>query len=192
MKRTFGVVVLLLLMSSPAWSANITGVTQTWTYDPVAKSGTLHLVNQSGKDVIAYSIGQRVKMPDGSLQLVGAMTKQNDHFAPGTSRDEPVGTFSMEGVTVDETTIDVKLDVVVYADNTAEVTDQDAFVQELNRLATIYRNNHEDELLLAESRTLAMVSQNIPEDDASIRAGVKWREQQIMGLEPRTHLKVVP
>jgi hypothetical protein len=127
MKRTFGVVVLLLLMSSPAWSANITGVTQTWTYDPVAKSGTLHLVNQSGKDVIAYSIGQRVKMPDGSLQLVGAMTKQNDHFAAGASRDEPVGTFSMEGVTVDETTIDVKLDVVVYADNTAEVTDQDAF-----------------------------------------------------------------
>lgn len=69
MKRTFGVVALLLLMSSPAWSSNITGVTQTWTYDPVAKSGTLHLVNQSGKDVIAYSIGQRVKMPDGSLQL---------------------------------------------------------------------------------------------------------------------------
>jgi hypothetical protein len=228
MKRTFGVVVLLLLMSSPAWSANINGVTQTWTYDPVAKSGTLHLVNQSGKDVIAYSIGQRVKMPDGSLQLVGAMTKQNDHFAPGTSRDEPVGTFSMEGVTVDETTIDVKLDVVVYADNTAEVTDQDAFerlltewksevlamkktnevieqvladpaihdyqaaiVQELNRLATIYRNNHEDELLLAESRTLAMESQNIPEDDASIAASLKGREQQIMELEPRTHLKVV-
>jgi hypothetical protein len=46
-------------------------------------------------------------------------------------------------------------------------------------------------LLLAESRTLAMESQNIPEDDASIAASLKGREQQIMELEPRTHLKVV-
>ena len=121
-------------MSSPAWSANITGVTQTWTYDPVAKSGTLHLVNQSGKDVIAYSIGQRVKMPDGSLQLVGAMTKQNDHFAPGTSRDELSGTFSMEGVTVDETSVEVKLDVVVYADNTAESNGPGCFRATLDRI----------------------------------------------------------
>ena len=66
-------------------------------------------------------------MPDGSLQLVGAMTKQNDPLRRlARGRDEPVGTFSVEGVAVDETTIDVKLDVV-YADNAAEVTDQDAF-----------------------------------------------------------------
>ena len=76
----------------------------------------------------------------------------------------------------------------------ADATIQDhqaAIVQELNRLATIYRNNQNDELLLAESRTLAMESQNIPQDDAAIAGGVKWREQEIAQLEPRTHLKVV-
>jgi len=36
---------------------------------------------------------------------------------------------------------------------------QAAIAQELNRLATIYRNNHDDELLLAESRSVAMKSQ---------------------------------
>ena len=144
MKKTIGVVVALLLCSRVSWSATVTGVSQTWTYDPVARSGTVHIVNVSHKVITAYSIGLYVTQRDGSTFIAEEKGQEFSltPFAPGETKDEvqvaPSQTQMDSADLNNPNNIRAEVDVVVYADDTAEVNNQQAFDNIVeNRKATL-------------------------------------------------------
>jgi len=120
-------------------------VIEGWHYDPAQKAVILHLVNQSHKDVTAFNISILEKYADGSTSyLDGTPSDIHDHqlmedmlglliniqlgvspgsgngtFAAGTSRDYP------DLVGKDVSGIDAVVDVVAYADGSADVLDND-------------------------------------------------------------------
>jgi len=120
-------------------------VIESWYYDPVQKAVILHLVNQSHKDVTAFNISILEKYADGSTSyLDGTPSNIHDHqlmedmvglliniqlgaspgsgkgtFVAGTSRDYP------DFVGKDVSGIDAVVDVVAYADGSADVRDND-------------------------------------------------------------------
>jgi hypothetical protein len=131
-------------------------VIEGWHYDPkgaVGKTITLHLVNRSNKDATAWNISIAEKYADGSTdyvdgrpnrlgdhqvmedmlgaliqrQLMGAVQKaltipeRNRTFAAGTSRDYMIPEAK------DIADIEAVVDVVAYADGTADVQNDRAF-----------------------------------------------------------------
>src|SRR5882762_3896494 len=120
-------------------------VIESWRYDPAQKAVILHLVNQSHKDVTAFNISILEKYADGSTSyLDGTPSNIHDHqlmedmvglliniqlgaspgsgkgtFVAGTSRDYP------DFVGKDVSGIDAVVDVVAYADGSADVLDND-------------------------------------------------------------------
>src|SRR6267142_7174625 len=127
-------------------------VIEGWHYDPAQKAVILHLVNQSHKDVTAFNISILEKYADGSTSyLDGTPSDIHDHqmmedmlgptinaqmgvvshgsgngtFAAGTSRDYP------DLVGKDVSGIDAVVDVVAYADGTAQVQNNDRAFQNL-------------------------------------------------------------
>src|SRR6267154_4850994 len=121
-------------------------VIESWRYDPVQKAVILHLVNNSHKDVTAFNISILEKYADGSTAYTdGTPSDIHDHqimedmlgpminaqmgivshgtgsgtFAAGTSRDYP------DLVGKDVSGIDAVVDVVAYADGSADVLDND-------------------------------------------------------------------
>ena len=120
-------------------------VIESWRYDPAQKAVILHLVNQSHKDVTAFNISILEKYADGSTSyLDGTPSDIHDHqlmedmlglvintqlgvspgsgkgtFAAGTGRDYP------DLVGKDVSGIDAIVDVVAYADGSADVRDND-------------------------------------------------------------------
>ncbi len=120
-------------------------VIESWHYDPAQKAVILHLVNQSHKDVTAFNISILEKYADGSTSyLDGTPSDIHDHqmmedmlgllisiqlgvssgsgkgtFVAGTSRDYP------DFVGKDVSGIDAVVDVVAYADGSADVLDND-------------------------------------------------------------------
>jgi hypothetical protein len=131
--KSLGVVVLLLLCGCLAWSAPITGVTQTWTYNAETHKGTVHIVNVSRKNIVSYSIGEYVTYKDGHVDIAGERSQMNMYgdgvFAPGQTHDEEVnGPTMMEGADLtDPNNFRATVDVVIYEDDTAEVDNQQAF-----------------------------------------------------------------
>jgi hypothetical protein len=118
-------------------------VLQSWDIDSTKNAVTLHLFNSSGKDVTAYNItikemyGQQVNEHGYSEDMVGVMLRIQDPseihrdelremyhgngtWEAGTSHDQVLSV--QPGLTGFEAT----LDVVVYADKTAEATNRDA------------------------------------------------------------------
>ena len=118
-------------------------VLQSWDIDSTKNAVTLHLFNSSGKDVTAYNItikevyGQQVNEHAYSEDMVGVMLRiqdpteihrdelremyhSNGTWEAGTSHDQVLSV--QPGLTGFEAT----LDVVVYADKTAEATNRDA------------------------------------------------------------------
>lgn len=116
---------------------------QSWDIDSTKNAVTLHLFNSSGKDVTAYNItiketyGQQVNEHQYYEDVVGVMLRIQDPteihrdelaemyhgngtWEAGTSHDQVL--FVQSGLTDFEAT----LDVVVYADKTAETTNHDA------------------------------------------------------------------
>ncbi len=121
-------------------------VVVTWHYYAEPKMLVIHLTNNSGKDITAYNVSIRNKYADGthddqccglqsSSELLGGLIavqmakgtpseesaeRGNNIFAAGTTRDQTVPeTKGISGV-------DAVVDVVVYADGTKEVGNEDA------------------------------------------------------------------
>lgn len=122
-------------------------VIESWRYDPAQKAVILHLVNNSHEDVTAFNISIAEKYADGSTDYVdGTPSDIHDHqvmedmlgaviqqqltknegrrdghgvFAAGTTRDYVVGEAK------DIADIKVVLDVVAYADGSADVLNND-------------------------------------------------------------------
>src|SRR5882762_7222959 len=126
-------------------------VIESWHYDPAQKAVILRLVNQSHKDVTAFNISILEKYADGSTSyLDGTPSNIHDHqlmedmlgptinaqmgimshggngtLAAGTSRDYP------DLVGKDVSGIDAVVDVVAYADGTAQVQNNERAFQNL-------------------------------------------------------------
>jgi hypothetical protein len=143
--KFMGVAVLLLLSSCLARSAPITGLTQTWKYDPETRKGTVHFENVSHKNIVAFDVGVYVTYKDGHLfvsneSLHDLVYQHGVVFAPGQTHDEEVsGPTQMEGVDLtNPNNVRAEVDVVVYEDDTAEVNNQQAFESILeNRQAAV-------------------------------------------------------
>jgi len=118
-------------------------VIESWHYDPVQKAVILHLVNQSHKDATAFNISILEKYADGSTSyLDGTPSNIHDHqimedmlgptinaqmgvvsgkgtFVGGTNRDY------VDYVGKDVSGIDAVVDLVAYADGSADVLNND-------------------------------------------------------------------
>ncbi len=125
-------------------------LTVTWDYHAQPKMLIVHAVNNSGKDITAYTITIRHKKPDGTLEeggqtqytsemLSALVTFQmaKDHiaeerawddssgpFRAGTTRDINMGEFNGPEV-------DVAVDAIFYADGSFDEWDEGIFKQVL-------------------------------------------------------------
>jgi hypothetical protein len=109
-------------------------VIESWHYDRQQKTLTLHLVNRSKKDVTAFNISIAERYADGSTDYVdGRPNDIHDHqimedmlnllinagqgkaFAAGTTHDYVMGEVK------DISDVEAVVDVVAYADGTADV-----------------------------------------------------------------------
>jgi len=138
MKRTLLVGLLVFLCLEVADGARlpakqIKGVTQTWTYDATTHSGTLRIENIAHKPIVAYNFSTYVPEKDGSEFVSGSAGKAMDS-PPGNPPFMP-GEVKTETVTVgpdDPDTTRVAVDMVIYDDHTAEVTNSQVLEQWLS------------------------------------------------------------
>jgi len=114
-------------------------IIQSWKYDPETKRLALKLVNLSGKDIIAYNISDS----DGSRDYYGRPNPPGEHLedALGSliiaqmSGKEPDKDKLASGATrtlilgAKDISVKAVVDLVVYADATAEVLNEHAFSQ---------------------------------------------------------------
>jgi hypothetical protein len=131
-------VFLFLIVSNAQASPPIGAVVQNWHYDPVTKQLSIHVVNISNKDITGYSMSVTVKYANGTsafsemtedfLPLMASFDSEelrrqygNGTFAAGTSRDQVVPQ------TQDVRDVSATVDVVAYADRTADVENSRAF-----------------------------------------------------------------
>jgi hypothetical protein len=151
MKRTIFLVALNAVWLAVALLAPIlraqrqeTGlIIQSWKYDPETKGLALKLVNLSGKDIIAYNISDS----DGSRDYYGRPNPPGEHLEDALGslviaqmsgkepdKDKPNGIFA-SGATrtlilgAKDVSVKAVVDLVVYADATAEVLNEHAFSQ---------------------------------------------------------------
>jgi hypothetical protein len=106
-------------------------VIQTSHYDPRTKTVAMRILNTSQKEITAYNISLTLTYADGTsgyselgpdfMNLV--VNGLSGRFMAGTSHDE------VSHETKDVTNIKAVLDVVIYADQTAEVHNDRAFGQ---------------------------------------------------------------
>lgn len=118
-------------------------IIQSWKYDPETKGLALKLVNSSGKDIIAYNISDS----DGSRDYYGRPNPPGEHLEDALGsliiaqmsgkepdKDKPNGIFA-SGATrtlilwAKDISVKAVVDLVVYADATAEVLNEHAFSQ---------------------------------------------------------------
>jgi hypothetical protein len=130
----FMLAVLVAVCSIVSWAQappTSTGVVvQSARYDPQKQAVVIRLVNTSGKAVTAYNLTVTETLADGTTGKVELMTDflntviQGDPgFAAGTSRDE------INRASQPVTNVSVVVDVVVYADQTAEVVNGGAYTR---------------------------------------------------------------
>src|ERR1700730_10058661 len=127
--------ILLVAVSavvSWAQAPPITGaVIQTSHYDPQTKTVTMRILNTPQTEITAYNISLTLTYADGTSSYTEGGTDfmnsivngLSDRFMAGTSHDEV--THASKPVT----NIKAVLDVVIYADQTAEVHNDRAFKQ---------------------------------------------------------------
>lgn len=139
-KRLPYLMALLCLAVPLRGSTPMGAAVRNWRYDPVAKVVRLTVVNTSQKEITGYSLSIRTTHPDTTVNLserlqdllplmitvdrIGSDVRReygNGTFAPGASREEqitdPVGVVDVSAV----------VDVVSYADGTADVQNERAF-----------------------------------------------------------------
>lgn len=118
-------------------------IIQSWKYNPETKELALNLVNLSGKDIIAYNISDS----DSSTDLLGRPNPPGEQLQDSLGmlinaqmsgkeppKDKPNGIFAAGGTRslilgAKDISVKAVVDLVVYADGTAEVLNQHAFSQ---------------------------------------------------------------
>jgi hypothetical protein len=133
------VLVFLFASASQAQSPPIGAVVQTWRYDAATKQLVVRVVNTSGKDITALNLSVTEKYADGTTNLSERTTDYlplmasieaspglqlkygNGTFAAGSSRDIAIPEPK------DVVDASIILDMVAYADRSADVTNERAF-----------------------------------------------------------------
>jgi hypothetical protein len=148
--KHFILVIALLLSTHLARSASIGAVVQSVDYDATKGVTTVHILNTSHKEISALTLSLRVTFPDGTVSAPGASVFGLDFlegiiqgkggFAPGAIHSQE---FPGQAGPVQAT-----VDMVAYADGTADVTNELAFKTLIaNRKAKVRALQKVDELL---------------------------------------------
>jgi hypothetical protein len=169
--------VAFLLQTSQTQVQNLP-VAVTWNYYPQPKTLVLHVLNNSGKDIIGYNVTVGWKNPDGTWNdRVGRLPYRRDSLVPlvmiqmakdpiaeeRTQREFGNGPY-VTGTTQDVTLrwgintdfgLDAVADVVFYADGTFYEQNEDAFKRMLadrqRQLLAIKKSNEIIQNALADS-----------------------------------------
>ncbi len=119
----------------------IGAVVQTWHYDPTSNTVTLRILNTSGKDITAWDIKIKETYANGvnehnySTDLLQLMLNVQDAGADGEWLRQQFGNGTFQAGTSRDEILHVQpalknyeatMDAVIYADKTAETTDQSA------------------------------------------------------------------
>jgi hypothetical protein len=182
------VLCLAFAIRIPAQTAQPVPVALTWNYDAQKKTLTLHLANNSGKDITAYNISMAERYADGSTnyvdgrpndihdhqimeELLNTLTKEQHTFAAGTIRDYVIP----EAKAISD--VEAVVDMVIYADRTLDVQNERAFRQLLasrkGQLLAMQKVNEVVKQVLADPRidspVAAILADLIPFADAMDR-----------------------
>ena len=136
MKVRFPLFVSVLVLFLPTINAQSQppkmGVVVQSTEDNPAIT-TVHLLNISGKEVTAFNLSVQQTLPDGKTfkpsahteDMLGRYLVNGKAFSPNSTFDVQIGKILVQiPKPVDETLV---VDVVIYADGTAQVQNQDRF-----------------------------------------------------------------
>jgi hypothetical protein len=145
------VLCIFTLQTSPARAQNVP-VLVTWEYRGRTEPFVVHITNNSGRDIVGYVIGERRKLPDGTVDKSNYGANMSDMmlsaaygqlskdpaayerqqvainggiFTAGTTRDITMGNNGPDVV--------ISADVVFYADGTFDQQNEDQFKQMLGR-----------------------------------------------------------
>ena len=136
MKVRFPLFVSVLVLFLPtihaqSQSPNMGVVIQSTEDNPAIT--TVHLLNISGKEVTAFNLSVQQTLPDGKTfkpsahteDMLGGYLLNGKAFSPNSTVDVQMGKILVQiPKPVDETMV---VDVVIYADGTAQVQNQDRF-----------------------------------------------------------------
>lgn len=143
MKAKFSLVMLFLALFLPtihaqSHSPNMGVVIQSTERSFDKSTAVVHLLNISDKEVTAFCLSVKQPLSDGKTftsassvtDLLGGYLSDGEAFSPNTTRDAQIG------VTEDSTLL---VDVVIYADGTAQVQNQDRFKDMIDNRAAHFR-----------------------------------------------------
>jgi hypothetical protein len=154
-----GSISLCVPLASSLRAAPITGViVQTAYYDATKKAVVVRLVNTSQQEVTGVCLSLALVYADGTNDVTERVRDLADgryRFMPGATRDEVV--YETQGVTK----ADVVVDVVAYADQTAEVGKETSF----GRLIAIRKGR-----LLAQQKINEIINQKLADPKAPVGA----------------------
>jgi hypothetical protein len=121
---------LALALAPLRGSPPIGAVVQTWRYDAAAQQVVVSVSNKSNKDITAFNLSVTERYADGTansfenmtdyLPLV-AVAANNGTFPAGTSRDVTLPDAK------NPISVSIIVDMVAYADHTADVQNEKAF-----------------------------------------------------------------
>ena len=138
MKVRFPLFVSVLVLFLPtihaqSQSPNMGVVIQSTEDNSDKPTITVHLLNISGKEVTAFNLSVQQTLPDGKTfkpsahteDMLGGYLLHGKAFSPSSTVDVQMGKILVQiPKPVDETMV---VDVVIYADGTAQVQNQDRF-----------------------------------------------------------------
>lgn len=126
-------------------SSNMGLVVQSTDDNPGASVATVHLLNISNKEVTAFNLSVQQTLPDGKTfkpsahteDMLGAYLLKGKAFSPNSTFDVQMGKILVQiPKPVDEKLV---VDVVVYADGTAQVQNQDRFKDIMDQRTAHFR-----------------------------------------------------
>lgn len=126
-------------------SSNMGVVVQSTDDNPGASVATVHLLNISNKEVTAFNLSVQQTLPDGKTfkpsahteDMLGAYLLKGKAFSPNSTFDVQMGKILVQiPKPVDEKLV---VDVVVYADGTAQVQNQDRFKDIMDQRTAHFR-----------------------------------------------------
>jgi len=132
----------LLAIHAQSQSPKMGVVVQSTEDNSEKSTTTVHLLNVSDKEVTAFNLSVQQTLPDGKTVTSSAHTQDTlggyllsgKAFSPNSTVDLQIGKTIPKAV--DETLV---VDVVIYADGTAQVQNQDRFKDIIDRRAARFR-----------------------------------------------------